>query len=81
MPPDDRTVPRLLLRPIDAAWPVSGYVFEADCAPPGQPEYILLRSRYDAAVRKVWAVGERVRVSCGRLLLCDAALPIQPALC
>ena len=59
---DDRTVARLLLRPTDAAWPVPGYAFEADAAPPGEPEYVVLRSRFDAAMAHQWAPGARAQL-------------------
>jgi len=49
----------------DPACPITGHAFWVSAAPPGEPEYVLLKSRFDAAVGRAWAVGERVKVGWG----------------
>jgi hypothetical protein len=65
-PADERTVAVLGLWLCDHACPIFGTPFEVEAPPPGSPEFVVLRSRYDAAVGRPWALGERVRVRARR---------------
>lgn len=59
------TVARVTLQLSDPASPLSGQRFTVDIPSPasGQAEFVILRSRFDAAVAHKWAVGDECLVS------------------
>ncbi|KAI8471016.1 MAG: hypothetical protein J3K34DRAFT_520916 [Monoraphidium minutum] len=58
---DGHTTATLLLQLSDPASAAAGACAAVEAPPPGTPEYVLLRSRYDAAVARPWAVGDIVQ--------------------
>ncbi len=58
------TVAALQLRLIDPASPVHEREFEVELPPPdsGHAEFVVLRSRFDAALRRGWAAGDSCQV-------------------
>lgn len=59
---DTMAVLRLALA--DAESPLAGREFEVEMPPPhhGQPEFIVLRSRFDAAIQRNWQGEDRCQV-------------------
>ena len=60
---DTMAVLRLALS--DAASPLAGREFDVEMPPPhhGQAEFIVLRSRFDAAVQRDWRVSDKCQVA------------------
>lgn len=67
---DTMAVLRLALS--DAASPLAGREFDVEMPPPhhGQAEFIVLRSRFDAAVQRDWHVNDKCQVGPHAPLLC-----------
>jgi hypothetical protein len=59
---DTMAVLRLALA--DAQSPLAGREFEVEMPPPhhGQAEFIVLRSRFEAAIQRSWQIGDKCQV-------------------
>lgn len=64
--PHHDTMAVLRLALADAESPLAGREFEVEMPPPhhGQPEFIVLRSRFEAAIQRNWQSEDRCQVNC-----------------